>query len=36
MENNKSLLRNQLRFKREKHVFIEQINKISLNSNDDK
>ena len=36
MENNKSLLRNQLRLKREKHVFIEEINKISLNSNDDK
>ena len=36
IENNKSLLRKQLTFKSQKHdVFTEEINKISLSSNDD-
>ena len=36
IENNKSLLRKQLKFKSQKHdVFTEEINKISLSSNDD-
>ena len=37
MKNNKSILKTQQRFKSERHnVFIEEINKIALNSNNDK
>ena len=37
MRNNKSILKIQQRFKSERHnVFIEEINKIALSSNDDK
>ena len=37
IKNNKSILKIQLRFKSERHnVFIEEINKIALSSNDDK
>ena len=37
IKNNKSMLKTQQRFKRERHnVFTEEINKIALSSNDDK
>ena len=37
IRNNKSILKIQQRFKSERHnVFIEEINKIALSSNDDK
>ena len=37
IKNNKSILKIQQRFKSERHnVFIEEINKIALSSNDDK
>ena len=37
MRNNKSILKTQQRFKSERHnVFREEVNKISLSSNDDK
>ena len=36
IQNNKIILKTQQRFKRERHVFTEEINKIALSSNDDK
>ena len=36
IRNNKLILKTQQRFKSERHVFIEEINKIALRSNDDK
>ena len=36
IRNNKLILQTQQRFKSESHVFAEEINKISLSSNDDK
>ena len=34
--NNKTILKLQLRFKSDHHVYIEEVSKIALNSNDDK
>ena len=34
--NNKTIMRSQLRFKSDHHVYTEEVNKIVLNSNDDK
>ena len=36
MINNKLILKTQQRFKSEKHVFTEEVNKIALSSNDNK
>ena len=34
--NNKTIMRSQLRFKSDHHVYTEEVNKIALNSNDNK
>ena len=34
--NNKTIMRSQLRFKNDQHVYTEEVNKIALNSNDNK
>ena len=34
--NNKTIMRSQLRFKRDHHVYTEEVNKVALNSNDNK
>ena len=34
--NNKAIIRSQLRFKSDHHVYTEEVNKIALNSNDNK